>query len=46
MAEETWDHFEHPGVLQLFPEASWSIESDLSWTMRMSGGSGITLTFV
>src|SRR5579863_6871461 len=46
MAAETCDHFEQPGVLQLAPVASWFIDSDLSWTMRMSGGSGITGTLL
>src|SRR6185312_8844673 len=46
IAVETCDHFEHPAVLQLAPEASSFIDRDLSCTMRMSGGWGMTVTLV
>src|ERR1700689_4170712 len=46
IAADTCDHFEQPGVLQAAPVASSFMESDLSCTIRMSGGSGMMLTFV
>src|SRR6516162_9791654 len=39
MAVVTCDHFEQPVVLHLLPLGSSAIEPDLSWTIKMSGGS-------
>src|SRR6185312_7599433 len=46
MAAETCDHFEQPAAVQFLPLESMFIDSDLSWTIRMSGGTGITETLV
>ena len=48
MAAETCDHFEQPAAVaaQGPPLGSSVIESDLSCTIRMSGGTGITETLV
>src|SRR5450755_3291964 len=41
IAVETCDHFEQPVAVQALPFESWAMESDRSWTISTSGGSGM-----